>query len=123
MLTGWATGTFGLFGIEKNSVKDPALNYTGVGLAVVALILFTQMGQRKEDKVADKLVEVDPEQAEQPLASEAPKKAGGFVTGLLCAVVAGVLFGANFDPPTLLMQKAQHQQDAGLVPTHALKAQ
>jgi len=38
-------------------------------------------------------------------------------------VVAGVLFGANFDPPTLLMQHAKQQQAAGLPPTHALKAQ
>jgi glucose uptake protein GlcU len=121
MLTGWATGTFGLFGIEKNSVKDPALNYMGVALAVVALILFTQMGQKKEAKVA----EADMEQADEPLAAEAVARpsASGFVMGLVCAVVAGVLFGANFDPPTRLMQLAKNQQAAGLVPTHPLNPQ
>lgn len=121
MLTGWATGTFGLFGIQKSSVSDPALNFTGVGLAVVALVLFTQMGARKEStKIADEIADV--EHAE-PLTSAARPGAGQFLTGLICAVVAGVLFGTNFDPPTLLMQQAASQQAAGVVPTHALKAQ
>jgi multidrug transporter EmrE-like cation transporter len=122
MLTGWATGSFGLFGIERESVSDPALNYTGVGLAVVALILFTQMGQKKEvAKVVDETADV--EHAEPLNANNQSPGAGQFITGLICAVVAGILFGANFDPPMLLMQKAKSEQAAGVPVTHALKAQ
>ena len=41
MLMGWATGVFGLFGTEKDHLENEALNYAGVSLAVVALLIFT----------------------------------------------------------------------------------
>ena len=43
MLMGWAIGVFGLFGLEKNDIKHPALNYTGVALAVIALGIYSQI--------------------------------------------------------------------------------
>mmetsp|Transcript_12069 Transcript_12069/g.19100 ORF Transcript_12069/g.19100 Transcript_12069/m.19100 type:complete len:414 (-) Transcript_12069:156-1397(-) len=39
LLTGWATGTFGLFGVWKESCVSPTLNYSGVLLAMVSLVL------------------------------------------------------------------------------------
>ena len=36
-------GTFGLFGTDKSDLTSPALNYAGVALAVVALVLYTQV--------------------------------------------------------------------------------
>ncbi len=43
MLTGWASGTFGLFGLQAEHVKNPTLNYIGVALAVVGLGLYLQV--------------------------------------------------------------------------------
>jgi len=43
MLIGWASGTFGLFGLRAESVADPTLNVLGVVLAVVGLGLYLQV--------------------------------------------------------------------------------
>jgi hypothetical protein len=42
MLTGWATGHFGLFHLHKESVKNPSLNLAGLGFAVLSLFIFYQ---------------------------------------------------------------------------------
>merc|ERR1712151_169216 len=49
MLMGWATGAFGLFGIQKAEVARPNLNYFGVALSVAALLVITQMGKVEEE--------------------------------------------------------------------------
>jgi Transmembrane family, TMEM144 of transporters len=40
MLTGWASGRFGWFGLHKQPVSHPGLNTAGVCVAVLALIMF-----------------------------------------------------------------------------------
>lgn len=40
MLMGWASGTYGLFGLEKRAVRNMALNYAGLAVALVALALY-----------------------------------------------------------------------------------
>mmetsp|Transcript_11942 Transcript_11942/g.15481 ORF Transcript_11942/g.15481 Transcript_11942/m.15481 type:complete len:359 (-) Transcript_11942:134-1210(-) len=40
MLMGWAAGSFGLFGLKKNDISSPALNYIGVILALVSLYIY-----------------------------------------------------------------------------------
>jgi len=40
MLVGWASGTFGLFGLNARAVGTPALNYAGVCVALVSLALY-----------------------------------------------------------------------------------
>ena len=40
MLLGWASGTFGLFGLTPEPVQAPALNYAGVSLVVLGLVLY-----------------------------------------------------------------------------------
>ncbi len=40
MLIGWASGTFGLLGVTAQAVANPAMNYAGMGLAVVALLVY-----------------------------------------------------------------------------------
>jgi len=42
MIMGWATGVFGLFGIWKETVACPWMNYLGVSLAALSLVLFAQ---------------------------------------------------------------------------------
>jgi glucose uptake protein GlcU len=43
MLMGWASGTFGLFGLTAEHVDNLTLNYFGVFLAVVGLIFYLQV--------------------------------------------------------------------------------
>ena len=40
---GWSTGTFGLFGLEKNDIKTPAFNYAGIVVVVVGMYVFLQV--------------------------------------------------------------------------------
>ena len=55
MLTGWASGTFGILGLPAptTSLKTPWLNYLGVAVSVVALALFsfveTNVSGKKDD--------------------------------------------------------------------------
>lgn len=51
MLVGWASGTFGLFGLQAESVANPTLNVIGVVLAVVGLGLYLQV--KPEESVSD----------------------------------------------------------------------
>lgn len=40
MIMGWASGTFGLFGLNKQSISIPWLNFLGLGISVLALLIF-----------------------------------------------------------------------------------
>jgi len=40
LLMGWSSGTFGLFGLTKQTVPRPVYNYVGVAIEVVALVLY-----------------------------------------------------------------------------------
>jgi len=121
MATGWATGTFGLFGKEKDSVQYFTLNVIGVCVSVLSLVPFTFM---KEEDPRD----VKPEPTSGNLgaglndgsgqgggdlgAAEEGQRAvpntsvssGGFIAGFVVALIAGVFMGSNFDPPTYLQQ-------------------
>ncbi|XP_060064810.1 transmembrane protein 144-like [Ylistrum balloti] len=41
LLSGWATGRFGLFGIDKEVPDDPTMNYVGVAVAVSSAVVFS----------------------------------------------------------------------------------
>lgn len=135
MLTGWATGTFGLFGVNRATVANPELNYIGVLLSLCSLAIFTQMGE--DEKAKEKLDEERPLVAGRggggPEAGGADvargggvrvdaRPSGGFLAGFVVALFAGVLFGSNFNPPTVLQQQGQRDVAAGLAPTHSVKA-
>jgi multidrug transporter EmrE-like cation transporter len=118
MLTGWATGAFGLlsaWGVKADVIANRPLNYVGVGLSIVALLIFTQMRpEEKAAKVATKSPE-DP-QAEQTDMAESlsgqQRSKGGFAAGLIVALICGVFFGSNFDPPTVLQHTAGYPDEA-----------
>jgi len=129
MLTGWATGTFGLFGKTPDHVGNAALNYCGVAFAVLPLGLFALMDPPES-------TEADAKDAEKPLAagarklqyldapegpapSPSPGSAGGFGAGLAVALSAGVLFGSTFTPPTILQEQGMADVTLGLTPRHS----
>jgi len=107
---GWATGKFGLFDTDANCVTD-GLNYTGMALAVVALLMYFPIKPNVKEEPSSNteslLVQVSaPEMvavsdAKPSGASPGSKRLGG----MLAAVVMGVLFGNNFTPPTYLQQR------------------
>ena len=52
MLMGWASGSFGLFGLTAEPISIPAWNYAGVGLALVGLALFLQVEPSDDDDIS-----------------------------------------------------------------------
>ncbi len=43
MLTGWATGSFGLFGLDADGIVTPTLNFIGIAFAIVGLLIYLQV--------------------------------------------------------------------------------
>jgi len=140
MLTGWATGTFGLFGVSRATVANPELNYAGVLLSLCSLAIFTQMGddgktkQKQPDDVEHSFEIIvgsrGPSAGSATFGGEGGEGEGradagsgsGFLASFVVALFAGVLFGSNFNPPTLLQQQGQLDVAAGRVPTHSVKS-
>ena len=51
MLLGWASGTFGLFGLTKQEINNPVLNYVGVMFSILGFFVYMQI--RTEDTSVD----------------------------------------------------------------------
>ena len=43
MLFGWASGTFGLFGLSKQDIRDPVLNAIGVVISILGFFIYMQV--------------------------------------------------------------------------------
>jgi glucose uptake protein GlcU len=103
MLTGWATGRYGLFGVGVDELASPALNYAGVALVLVALVCFTQVQPslaEKEGAVAEKDELLAP--AAVPAAADRRR-----AQGVCMAMLAGVFYGTNLTPPHYLIHTRQ----------------
>merc|ERR1719181_2549050 len=48
-VTGWLTGTFGLFGVKPDNIPRPWLNYLGLGLTLVSLSLYVLIRPASDD--------------------------------------------------------------------------
>jgi len=115
MLTGWAAGTFGLFGVTKNIISTPVLNYLGVFFAVVSLSIYllvktedTVKPRSNDDRIEPLLTSCLPaaesfneptsvgkekEKDESNSAAQATK-----VAGSLMALLAGLFYGTSLIP-------------------------
>ncbi|CAK0841046.1 unnamed protein product [Prorocentrum cordatum] len=108
MLTGWASGAFGLFGKDKDHVAHASLNYAGVAMAIMSLGLFKLIKGTSSEASQEGLVN-----------TTSSPSARGFAKGFAVALVCGAFFGSNFNPPTYLQQIGQRDTDAGLTPRHS----
>jgi len=140
LLAGWASGTFGLFGLTKESVPHPALNYIGVMFAVLSVMMMafikTDVKSKVDspdpdelgyEKIAHHRDELDAGriQREHDVATSGPTDQSDSwveylspvqrrVLGLLMAACAGILYGVNFDPPTYIMNHDKTKSQDGL---------
>ncbi|GAB5361143.1 hypothetical protein AAMO2058_000688900 [Amorphochlora amoebiformis] len=125
MLVGWCTGFFGLFGLEKDEIARVWLNILGLCLALtsIGISFFIKPSVSEQPKVS---VQIEDGEIFVSLPNEDPIEEGkispGHVLssvqekpivtnhktnpcmGMVAAVVAGLLFGNNFDPPTYIQQ-------------------
>ena len=104
MLTGWSSAHFGILGVSKETVPHQPLNIAGALVAVLAILIYAQVknkeppppaeiaGWRKARKsYEDVLLAPSDEAAESG-------SGGSKVVGVAVAVIAGILFGACFNP-------------------------
>lgn len=120
MLMGWFTGYFGLFGIPKeDNVKTPSINYVGLVMASLSLIFFSLASAYDTSDMRDVMNKSDAEpaskegsmdiengldrnaqeSAEDLKCGTETKSASKAIVGFSMAILAGVLFGTNFDLP------------------------
>jgi glucose uptake protein GlcU len=131
MLIGWATGSFGLFGLTKDTGINHSLNYAGVFCVLCSLTLF--MGVKadtggaaepgdEDDPSEDKLTRLlqDNDDGDDGNdgndGNEGGATTGSWVdkltaaqrrsVGIPMACVAGLLFGSCFNPPTYIIDHA-----------------
>ena len=132
MLMGWASGKFGIWGLEKEVVKITWLSYVGVavgGVSIIVLALIQPKSSAKRNAVdetdmtaqdyvesrdsnnfagygdlgADPFLSVDREK--KRTFNDVLGRNGTRAAGVVMALAAGCLFGLNFDPPQLLMDQ------------------
>lgn len=111
MMMGWASGKFGLFGISKEEVSEEYLSYLSVGIACLGLAIVALVkpstGSKEEKygvdedttRVYDRLHLITNMDAPSEHVSPYVARTYGFVL----ALIAGLLFGLNFNPPQSLI--------------------
>jgi len=108
MLTGWASGAFGLVAnpFGHGDLDDPGTNapmmITGVVLAVVSLGMYTQIKAGDPVRPAVNSSEGEIHVMDEVLLDHQPTKAksgASRIAGITMAVLAGILFGNTFSPP------------------------
>mmetsp|Transcript_29062 Transcript_29062/g.53481 ORF Transcript_29062/g.53481 Transcript_29062/m.53481 type:complete len:340 (-) Transcript_29062:364-1383(-) len=112
MLTGWATGHFGLFGVAKEELSNPTYNWMGLGMLTIGLAFLAQVSDEactseKTDDLLVKLV-VEPSTPADEVRC-GPKGKANFLLGFLMALASGFFFGSNFDIPVVLQQQGPSQ--------------
>jgi len=127
LVIGWLTGFFGLFGLpsEQPCLGNPGLNVLGLFLSVLALIDSTLI--RKQAATADGLAEpcctesgearagtTCGEQLPADSLTAAASKGSQRTKGIMCAILAGCCYGANFLPSTWIQDHVAGASKDGL---------
>ncbi|XP_065837024.1 transmembrane protein 144-like [Oscarella lobularis] len=136
-LGGWASGRFGLFGVEASLPGNEAENFSGVALCLLGVIMFVFV---KSEGKKTKSNETDDERAhllfskkiqaetESTTLKDMSKASDDLddswvdrlnpkvkkIVGTVMAIAAGLLFGVSFDPVTHLEQSNCHNPQNGL---------
>lgn len=110
MLVGWATGRFGLFGVDQEAVDSEALNYSGVACVLIALAMYTLIkpNMNAEEPSDDRLLNMtscslDGASPAAPTVDARSKR----MIGTLLAIISGALYGSNFTPPFYMKDHKQ----------------
>lgn len=127
MILGWATGKFGLFGLNKNIIGDTGLNYAGVMVCFVGLLIFlnvkpNDMSKSEKLTLDSEFISSDSNQFEAKLLDESGIRSNNIefsinksekyeeenfysnwpqskktIVGFILAAISGVCFGVCFD--------------------------
>lgn len=110
LITGFLTGKFGLFGVDKQKVSHEAMNWCSMLFVVGSLIVFffvkPTIDKREEYQSLngeEGKKPVQPEEEETSILDRIPAKTKPIV-GAGLALASGVLYGVNMVPMTLWTQ-------------------
>jgi len=127
LVMGWASGTFGLFGLQRQTVPFPALNYIGVVFAVgsIAVFVFVKSDTSKQPKLREeneKLiptpVNVNETEVEEQSVFERLPPVTKRILGIVLAIISGCFYGVNFDPPQYLIDHSDRKNGLDYVFSH-----
>jgi len=132
MITGWAAGRFGII-VAKEEVAIPALNYIGVLIAVMSVLLYlpvkpTIKEQESKQEIIDSedsalLLNNSPNTNNTPTATT-PKfqqnTATAKVLGIGLSVISGLLYGINMLPVSILQDRHPHANPLAFAFSHFL---
>lgn len=132
MLIGWGQGKFGLFGLKADEISSPGLNYVGVCLTTVAIVVFMfikptltkpgaggkKLSDSGDEESSENLIAYEKEEGEE--VGEGAEAADGEgsswidrmpvgvrrLFGICTAVASGCFYGLNFTPPSYIAQRA-----------------
>jgi hypothetical protein len=141
MLMGWASGTFGLFGLKAEYIANRPLNFTGVFFAFAGFLVFllvkseSQGATSNDDTHLPELTEAQKLNAgvskanysklnndDSNESNDSQNKVFGSslsstnrrLLGLLLACTAGILFGCSFDPAQYIIDTVYDGNDASI---------
>lgn len=106
LVTGFMTGRFGLFGVDKQVASDEAMNWIGFVCVLIAMAVFFFIKPTLEDTeelkpLVEKQIQEEPDKS---ILGRIPPTSKTFV-GIALAVFSGLLYGVNIVPMTLWSQK------------------
>ncbi|XP_052274889.1 transmembrane protein 144-like isoform X5 [Dreissena polymorpha] len=122
LLSGWATGRFGLFGTTADPPTNPVLNDIGVILAVLSAVLFSMVKNTISTEGLDQTVTLSDVNETSPLiqqnkdgsiADSGEVQSGSYIDrmspgakrifGISLSLVSGVFYGQMFTPSIYIM--------------------
>eukprot|EP01121_Diplochlamys_sp_Union-15-3_P009670 TRINITY_DN263_c0_g1_i3.p1 TRINITY_DN263_c0_g1~~TRINITY_DN263_c0_g1_i3.p1 ORF type:complete len:357 (-),score=56.49 TRINITY_DN263_c0_g1_i3:31-1017(-) len=114
---GWLSGTLGLFGLKRETVKNPTLNYVGFVIAVISTFIYffvKPSTSEKEQENGGQPINAATEAMEDEGAKSALSPIQRRVLGFVLSIVAGVFYGVNFDPVQYIMDHHPEKSQDGL---------
>ncbi|XP_071124935.1 transmembrane protein 144-like [Mytilus edulis] len=125
LLSGWSTGRFGFFGVDKSIPEHITMNYLGVAICVLSAFVFVM--------VKTEVTPVQDEETEALLVTEYPKNASSIkvdtaideisyfdmlspgmrkIVGLLLCIFSGLMYGQMFTGATYVQDHRDHYPGA-----------
>jgi len=137
LVIGWSSGAFGILGVTKETVKFPVLNYLGVVFCLASLVVYiflkTETGNvDKKSVLPEEEGLVNNSQYDYSIREEKPikrtsnnaawverlSKPQRRIVGIALALLSGLFYGVNFNPPTYLIETGHSKNGLDYVFSH-----
>jgi hypothetical protein len=100
---GWGSGTFGLFGLHKQDVPSPILNYVGVGICMLSIVAYVfvktentpNSDSEKQTLLDTASVNYNPTDSEEEWIEKIPVPYRR-ILGIVLSVISGIFYGVRF---------------------------